>query len=275
MCRAESACPAAEKARLANAEVVLQALDGRATFERHLADGGQRCAATACSTGGIRSYPFSVAPSTRERADEAGERSLAETGAFLDLESSSWSSGRNGAGLDAGAWRLVVRKHPSSLLGGGTSGADHSRPKRSTAIVRRWRSSASTPAGALLEALVEEVDRAEPDHTSLSDANKEHVSSRSLSSASSAVSTASRARAVGCASGSGGGEGESEARGRGSGEALARVSGSGGRCERRFFLRGPATAGAVSEKRASRARRVDICSSSQNSQPPEENATAA
>ncbi|XDV45361.1 hypothetical protein PO909_013475 [Leuciscus waleckii] len=214
-----------------------------------------------------------------ERVEETGERSLAEKGAFQDFESSAWSSGRKGADLEAGACQRLGRKHPSSLLGAGAFGGDHLRPSCSTALVRRRRSSASTLARARPDSWVEEeVERCDPDHSSLSEARREQLSPMASSSASSPEATAVRAGAGRCASGKGGGEGESEARGRGSGEHLAGTSGSGGLCERRFFLRDPAETGGVTasaSNKASRARRVDISSSSQSTQPPEDRARAA
>ncbi|XDV33917.1 hypothetical protein PO909_004159 [Leuciscus waleckii] len=77
--------------------------------------------------------------------------------------------------------------------------------------------------------------------------------------------------------GGGGGEGEREALGKGSGDFLGATSVSGGLWERRFFLRGPAETGGVtaSLKTSSRARRVDIESSSDSGQPPVESAVAA
>jgi len=74
--------------------VVLQALDGRADFEQHLAEGGQRCTASAFS--GIELYPFSSDAETEEW-------SLQVKGAFHTLVSSESSSGRKGAGLAEGA----------------------------------------------------------------------------------------------------------------------------------------------------------------------------
>jgi hypothetical protein len=69
--RADAAWPEAAYARPTRADVALQALDGSADRDRHLAEGGQRCAATASSTGGMAEYPFSAAPSTRESDAEA------------------------------------------------------------------------------------------------------------------------------------------------------------------------------------------------------------
>ena len=91
-----------------------------------------------------------------EKVAEAGEQSLAETGASHDLESSAWSSGRKGADLDVGDWRRLGKKNPSSLFVAGAAGGDHSRPRLSTAIVRRRRSSASTLAWVLPDSRVEE-----------------------------------------------------------------------------------------------------------------------
>ncbi len=55
-----------------SAEVVLHGLDGWAGFAfQPIAVGGQRCVATDSSRGCIFSYPFSSAPLTVVRADEA------------------------------------------------------------------------------------------------------------------------------------------------------------------------------------------------------------
>ncbi|XDV42574.1 hypothetical protein PO909_011207 [Leuciscus waleckii] len=170
------------------------------------------------------------------------------------------------------------RKQPSTLFGAGSLGGDHSRPSWSTALVRRRKSSASSPARVRPESW---TDEEAVDHTTLSDARMEQLSAAASSSnlsASSPEAGAARAdEAGGWAAGRGGGEGEGEARGRGSGELLGATSVSGGLCERRFFLRGPAETGGVTawSKTSSRARRVDIESSSHSGQPPAESAVAA
>ena len=88
-CSADAACPAAVSARLCMAEVVRQALDGSAILAHRPAEGGQRWAATASSTGGREWYPLSLAPSTTENAAETEVRILAEKGAFQDFATSS------------------------------------------------------------------------------------------------------------------------------------------------------------------------------------------
>ncbi|XDV12165.1 hypothetical protein PO909_000885 [Leuciscus waleckii] len=111
----------------------------------------------------------------------------------------------------------------------------------------------------------EEVERRDPDHSSLSEARRDQLSRWHFH-------PLHPLRRRQC------GESESEARGRGSGERLAGTSGSGGLCERRFFFRGPAETGGVTasaSNKASRAHRVDIGSSLQSSQPHEDIVTAA
>ncbi|XDV44782.1 hypothetical protein PO909_013022 [Leuciscus waleckii] len=115
--------------------------------------------------------------STAESAEETEDLSLAEYGAPHDLESSSCSSGRKGAGLRTGEKRRPGRKQPSSLLGAGSWGAVHSMPRSSTAFVRRRRSSASTEALALDSRVDGAGSGTDPDHSSLPDAMREQLSS--------------------------------------------------------------------------------------------------
>ncbi len=181
---AEAACPAAEKARPANAYVALHGLDRWLALAFHpIAVGRQRCAATDSSRGGRCSYPLSSAPSTDVRATEAEGRMRDEYGARHDFVSSSCTSEKKGNECRRRALWRPGRKHLFSLLRDGSSGRDHSSPSSLTAFVIMRMSSSSALSLALREA--DDGKRAgsvrEPDNTSASEAARERLSSSSLS----------------------------------------------------------------------------------------------